>query len=179
MIETELSQAGVFGKPHGIKGEIAASVDADCLSLESGDFVFARIDGLAVPFRIESVRPKGTSYLLTLKGVDSEKTAAMLANKELLVPADKIIDEDSDDDGQVYLEDLLGFTVTDGGRPIGVIDDYTEPTADNPLFIVRDAEGFQILLPASGELIEDIDFDNKIIAMELPEGLVDLVKMNN
>ena len=65
----QLTEAGVFGKPHGIKGEIAASIDIDGIDIAADDFVFARIDGLDVPFRVEAVRYKGSGYLLTLKGL--------------------------------------------------------------------------------------------------------------
>lgn len=168
-----LTEAGSFGKPHGIKGEIAAGIDIDEVEIVPDDFVFANIDGLEVPFRVLSVRRKGSGYLLTLKGIDNESEAAMLANRPLLLEGveSSEIDDDSD---LVYLEDLVGFTLTDQGRTIGVVEDYNEPTEHNPLFVVRTVNGDEILVPASEDLINDLDTDNKTIDMNLPEGLVDL-----
>lgn len=168
-----LIEAGSFGKPHGIKGEIAASLDLDDVEIRPDDFVFATIDGLNVPFRVLAVRYKGSGYLLTLKGIDDEKAAALLANKPLFLEGVES-DEADDDDDVVYLEDLVGFTLTDQGRTIGVVEDYTEPTEHNPLFVVRTVSGDEILVPASEDLINDLDTENKTIDMNLPEGLVDL-----
>ncbi len=169
----QLTEAGVFGKPHGIKGEIAASIDIDGIDIAADDFVFARIDGLDVPFRVEAVRYKGSGYLLTLKGVNDEKAASRLSGGPLYMECD-IDDSDGSDSDQVYLEDLIGFTVTDRGEMVGTIDDYSEPTPHNPLFVLRRPDGTELLVPASDELIVDIDFDNNNIDMDLPEGLVDL-----
>jgi len=166
-----LTEVGVFGKPHGIKGEISASLDFDGIELVEGEFVFAYIDGLAVPFRILSVRTKGSAYLLTLKGINDEKSAALLSNKALLMPDIELNDDDSD---QIYLEDLIGFTIIDDGHTVGEITDYDEPTADNPLFVVELPQGDTMLVPANDELICDINFESKTIEMNLPQGLVDL-----
>lgn len=170
-----LTETGTFGKPHGIKGEISASLDFDGIEPAEGDFVFARIDGLAVPFRILGVRSKGSGYLLTLKGINDEKSAALLANKPLLMPD---IELEGDITDQIYLEDLIDYTITDGGVTIGKISGYDEPTADNPLFVVKLSQGDTILVPACDDLICDIDFDNKIIKMNLPEGLIGLNSSN-
>lgn len=169
----QLTEAGVFGKPHGIKGEIAASIDIDGVEIAPDDFVFARIDGLDVPFRVEAVRYKGAGYLLTLKGIKDEKAAARLSGGPLYMECD-IEDSDDSESDQVYLEDLIGFTVSDRGVSIGVVEDYSEPTPHNPLFVLRRPDGTELLVPASDDLIVDIDFDNNNIDMDLPEGLVDL-----
>ena len=165
-----LTEIGSFGKPHGIKGEISASIDIDGIELCRDDFVFACIDGLDVPFRVTDIRTKGSGYLLTLKGINDEKSAALLANKALMMP-DIEIDEASD---QIYLEDLIGYTVTDDGTTVGKILGYEEPTADNPLFEVETPQGETILIPANDELICDIDFDKETIEMDLPSGLIGL-----
>ncbi len=172
MTAPSLTEAGAFGKPHGIKGEIYAAIDFEGIEPAEGDFVFATIDGIEVPFRVLSVRTKGSGYLLSLKGISDEKAAAMLANKPLLLEG--IEDYTPDDSEQIYLEDLIGFRITDNGQSIGTISDYTEPTAENPLFVVTRPSGNTILLPAAGELINDIDFDNNTVEMDLPVGLLDI-----
>lgn len=169
---TGLLEVGEFGKPHGIKGEISAMIDVDGIEIEADDFVFAEIDGLEVPFRVTGVRNKGAGYLLTLKGINNENEASMLANKALLMECDP--EELGDDDDRIYLEDLEGFELRDSGEPIGIIKDYIEPTEHNPLFVVLTSAGNEIYIPASEELIADIDVENQIIDMDLPAGLVEL-----
>lgn len=169
-----LTEVGSFGKPHGIKGEISATLNVDGIDIEEGDFVFATLDGLDVPFRVTAVRYKGSGYLLSLKDIDSDSDAKFLSNRPLLMADIETADDSDPDSEQVYLEDLIDYTLTDGGAYVGKIADYYEPTADNPLFVVTLPDGEEIFIPASDELIADINFDTQTIDMTLPEGLVDL-----
>ena len=42
------------------------------------------------------------------------------------------------------------------------------------LFEVRTADGQQILIPANDDLVDDIDRENRNIAMRIPEGLLEI-----
>lgn len=166
----DLVEIGVFGKPHGIKGEIAAMPD-EGRDVVSGSFVFAEIDGIPVPFRVEGVRTKGAGLLLTLKGIDTEAQAALLASKTILVESDKSdMSDPSDDDSEgFFLDDLVGFTIVAGGEEVGLIDDVDFST-ENALFIV-DRKGEEVLVPAAPELIDAIDAETRTVEMTLPTGL--------
>ena len=165
-------EVGVFGKPHGVKGEIVGILDVDGLDINADDFVFTVLDGLYVPFRVTGVRSKGASYLLTLRGIDSDAKAEALAGHPLMMEVD--LDEPEDGEG-FYMDDMIGYSLVDeDGAAIGVIEDYDDSTADNPLFVVKAADGAEILVPAAGELITDIDTEGRVLTMNLPEGLVNL-----
>lgn len=166
----DLVEIGVFGKPHGIRGEIAAMPD-EGRDVEAGSFVFAEIDGIPVPFRVEGVRTKGAGLLLTLKGIDTEAQAALLASKTILVESDKSdMSDPSDDDSEgFFLDDLVGFTIVAGGEEVGLIDDVDFST-ENALFIV-DRNGEEVLVPAAPELIDAIDAETRTVEMTLPTGL--------
>lgn len=166
----DLVEIGVFGKPHGIKGEIAAMPD-EGRGVVAGSFVFAEIDGIPVPFRVEGVRTKGAGLLLTLKGIDTEAQAALLASKTILVESDKSdMSDPSDDDSEgFFLDDLVGFTIVAGGEEVGLIDDVDFST-ENALFIV-DRKGEEVLVPAAPELIDAIDAETRTVEMTLPTGL--------
>lgn len=45
-------------------------------------------------------------------------------------------------------------------------------TGSNDVYVVKDEEGRQILLPAIKEVIKSIDIENKTITVHLLEGLV-------
>ena len=53
-----LTSIGTFFKPHGIKGEISATLDYDIDPSELRCIVL-EIDGIIVPFFVDSRRPKG------------------------------------------------------------------------------------------------------------------------
>ncbi len=172
MIRAEqLTAIGKVFKPHGIKGELNVMLDYGvepdelrCLILE--------IDGIFVPFFIESSRSRGSeSWLIKMEGIDNETQAAALVNHEVYGLTDEL-DIDTDDDG-VHLHDLVGFKLFDGDTAIGVIrriDDSTE----NILMSVETGDGRAVLVPFAEDFISGLDPKAKIIEMNLPEGIMDL-----
>ncbi len=56
ILRTDITEAGVFNKPHGIKGEISATLDYDT-DLSDVKCIVIEIEGIFVPFFIVSVRP--------------------------------------------------------------------------------------------------------------------------
>lgn len=79
----ELEQIGAFLKPHGIKGEIAMEMFED-VELSELSCIVLDMDGIFVPFFIESVRPKGPGRMLvTIDGVNSDTEAAAMAGAEV------------------------------------------------------------------------------------------------
>lgn len=175
MIErSQLAEIGAFNKPHGIKGEISAVFDPVLLDhVASFGHVFVELDGLMVPFTVLSARPKGSeTLLLTLKGVGDEKMAARLASRPIYIEKALLPDDGEDDEG-FYLDDLIGFNLDDDGTPVGKIVGYDDSTA-NVLFLVERPGGDVCMIPASSDLIEDVDVESGTISMSLPEGLVNL-----
>lgn len=174
---SELAEVGNFTKPHGVKGEIAASFDEDVVCLiVPGSHIFVELDGLFVPFTVMAVRSKGAETLLvTLKGINSDGEAAQFANKSVYLEEIRIPEagDDATDRENFYLDDLVGYTIIDGDSMIGEITDYDDST-DNVLFIVMTPDGRTIYVPASDGLITGIDSTRKEIVMNLPEGLIHL-----
>lgn len=167
----KLEEIGRFNKPHGVRGELSATIpDLDPAGLSC---IFVEIEGLFVPFFITNVRTKGSeTYLLTIKGVADENDGALLANRPIYADADEIEDVDGDDG--FYMSDLIGYTVMDNGRMTGIIEDYDDST-DNVLFIVRRPDnGSTFLVPAAEEIITEINPETKTITMNLPLGLINL-----
>lgn len=177
MISAEhLTSIGRFGKPHGVKGELSAVVDAEVDFDADVPNIFVDMDGLMVPFFIASSRAKGSeSVLLTLEGVDTQEKALPFVNKTIYVATDSIQQEyDEDDNDGVYLDDLIGYRLDDvDGSHIGTIESFDDST-ENYLFGVRTVGGRSILIPAASDLMIDIDSDAKTITMNLPEGIIDL-----
>ena len=69
--------------------------------------------------------------------------------------------------------EAIGYDIVDSrtGKNIGKIKTIDNNTA-NVLFVVSAADGKELLIPASEELIEDVDQDGHVIMMNLPEGLM-------
>jgi 16S rRNA processing protein RimM len=80
------------------------------------------------------------------------------------------IEEPQADDDEFTFEDLIGFTVKVGRRKGTIVDFYDNDI--NPLFEIE-IGGKEHLVPAVEEFIAAIDFEQGIIKLVLPEGLID------
>lgn len=173
-MKSRLTCIGEILKPHGINGEMAATISPD-VDTDVLKCIFLLIDGLYVPFFIEGLRHRGSeAVLLTIDGIDDEKGAKELARKEIFILKDDPAaprPDDDDSDG-FYADDLTGFTaVTDDGTSLGTITGIDDSTI-NVLFIIERPDGSEALVPVADEFITDIDPDKSIVTMTLPDGLI-------
>lgn len=175
ILADEITEIGRTLKPHGINGEISATIDAD-VDIDTLKCLIFDIDGIYVPFFIESYRSRGSeAVLITIDGVSDEKEAAKLCGLDIYALKSDISAgaDDGESDG-FYISDLIGFTVYDTEcRNIGVISGYDDSTA-NTLLIVEQPDGTSKYVPVADDLIESFDVDKRIITLNLPEGLLDL-----
>lgn len=169
----ELTCIGRFVKPHGIKGELNAGLDIGLDSLDALSCIVVDVDGIYVPFFIDSVRPRGSeSALLTLEGISNENAAADFSGKDFFALTSELGEEvDGDDDG-FFISDLIGYNVIDmpGGTLVGEVTDFDDSTA-NVVLLVQRPDGENIYIPAADELFISIDPESRTVAMDLPEGL--------
>ncbi len=177
----ELTEIGRTIKPHGINGEIATAVNRE-VDFEGLRCIVMDIDGIFVPFFIDTVRQRGSeSVLVTIDGINDEKDAKELCGKAVyalksdlsaMEEADDTEGDEVDDEG-FYAEDLIGYTIDADNKPIGEITGV-ESSTDNLLFIVTNDKGDLTYIPVADEFITDIDTDRHIVEMSLPHGLLEL-----
>lgn len=169
--KNELFPIGQITKSHGLKGELAFSTNFSILEDTEVPFVILEPEGLLVPFYIENVRMKSdSSGLLKLERVDSDEQARQYIGQTIYLP--KVFLEEVEED-DIATEYFIGFELIDNTKgTIGKITDIEQSTA-NILFVIESDEG-EILIPAADEYVTDIDHDQKILRVTLPEGLVDL-----
>jgi 16S rRNA processing protein RimM len=171
MNQPHLTEIGKIQKTHGVNGELQVGWLNDFFpedhNLES---VFLVIDGIPIPFFIQSMRMKGADLsLLRFDDVNTVELAEELVGLKVMAEV-KV----STADDELLLEDLVGFAViTSLGVQLGtteVLQDY----AGNLVFELQTVSGNELLIPASPDLIVEVDVDSKSIIMELPEGIADL-----
>ncbi len=166
----EVSAVGYIAKPHGIKGEVSVHFDSMCFDEDEVNYFVFDMDGIFVPFFVENFRFKtDTTALYKFEDIDSEEKAKTLTGKTIYLKKEAILEEDLEDSIKFY----IGFEVQEKNNgSLGKIKDVDEST-QNTLFIV-DNYGEELLIPATDYYITDIDELNKVIYMDLPEGLVDM-----
>jgi 16S rRNA processing protein RimM len=171
----ELIAIGRYNKPHGVAGEISATIDVDMDTLQGLSCLVTDIDGIFVPFFVNACRPKSQeTVLLTIDGIDNEKEVSRLVNHDLYALKRDYRQESLDSDADGFpLDYFIGFELRDSdGQRVGEITDVDEQT-ENAIFIV-DREGAELMVPATDELIVEFDLDKKVMVMDLPQGLLDL-----
>lgn len=170
----EITLAGHFNKPHGIKGEISATLDIDA-DLEEVKCVIMDVDGIFVPFFVSSVRPKtADTDLVTLDGIDSEEKARKFSTRPFYLLNSDIPEIELDPEGGLYASDLIGFTICDNcSGTLGEITDINDMT-DNVLFIITTPEKREILLPVADEFILGIDTTERIVETSYPTEIIEL-----
>lgn len=174
ILPAEITEAGRFNKPHGIKGEISATLDID-VDLAEVKCLVMDVEGIFVPFFVKSVRPKtAETCLVTLDGVDSEEKARRFASRAFFILKTDLPESEEGDDEGFYAADLVGYEIKDAALgTLGEVTDINDVT-DNVLFVVTSPDGHEILLPVADEFILYIDTDARVIETDYPEGILDL-----
>lgn len=172
---SEIAEVGHFNKPHGIKGEISVSIEED-IDLNDVKCIIIQIDGIFVPFFLNSIRPKtADTFLVTIDGIDSEEKAQELTNRSFYILRSDLpeYEEDEEEDG-FYASDLIGFEIDDiNSGNVGVITDINDQT-QNILFVVKTSGEKEILIPVADEFILSIDQENQVIKTDIPSEILTL-----
>ena len=169
MIKSEdVYKIGRLGKTHGVKGEVSFQFDDDVFDRVDCDYLVLDVDGILVPFFIEEYRFRSDSVaLVKFEDIDTQQRAAELTGCDVYFPRALT---DSDEWSMSWAE-IVGYSIVDAstGRTVGKIASIDDSTI-NILFCLEDGT----LIPASEELITDVDQENRIITIDIPEGLLEL-----
>ncbi len=170
ILQSQLYPIGHVQKTHGIKGELAIFLTSDFDSLDFEYFVF-EMDGILVPFFIREWRFKTTeTALVKLERVEDEIAGKDFVGKTIYLPKELMPVPDED---VIDIQFYTGYRVEDAVLgEIGEINGVDD-TTENVLFEVM-RKGSIILIPAVDDWIVEIDDTNKVIKVELPEGLLNI-----
>jgi 16S rRNA processing protein RimM len=158
-------------RPHGLEGLLKASSYAE--SPET--FINLKVvhlkgvSGEFVEYRVISIKPHKKFFLLNLDGLRALKDAEQYRGAEIYVGKDCL----GRGEGDYFWYELIGLKVYSlNGRLIGEIKQILS-TGSNDIFIVGDGKG-EVLLPATHEVVKQIDIKNQRVIISEMEGLLDL-----
>ena len=173
MIKKEtVYRIGKIGKPHGVDGEVSFHFDDDVFDRTDADYLILDMDGILVPFFIDEYRFKtDETALVRFADIDTQDKARNLTGSDVYFPREH---SDSDSASLSWAE-IVGYKVVDAesGNIVGEIRSVDDSTI-NTLFELVTSDGNDLLLPASDELIVEVDTEHRQITMQLPEGLLEL-----
>jgi 16S rRNA processing protein RimM len=158
---------GFLRRPHGVAGEIIMDVHTNSPErLKSGRRLF--VGGKYQPITLVSSRPHAKGLLVKLKGFNTPEDAGQFRNQWVYV---RTADEPPLAEGKYYPHQLIGLQVMDeNDNPLGELDEILV-TGANDVYVVKDATGRELLLPAIPSVILDVDLDRRLMKVHLLEGL--------
>ena len=163
-------EIGQIVNTFGIKGMVKVKPFTDDIRrFDELKTVYVEKNNNQTEYEIEEVKYHKDMVLIKFKGIDKVEQAEMLRNSYLTVSRDSV---EKLEEGRYYIVDLLGLEVyTDEQVLLGTLEDIFN-TGSNDIYVVKDKQGKQILLPAIQDVIKQIDIENKKIIVHLLPGLV-------
>ena len=163
---------GSLLKTKGIKGEIILKLNNDYSEeIQKLESIFIDVDNKLVPFFIEEINIKTLSTVIVkLEGIDEEHKAIEFIDSDFYIPLDQL---ENLKINKIETIDITGYKVIDqDGQLIGTVIEFID-IPKNPLLNVKSEKG-EVLIPATDELIVEVDDDLQEIILNIPEGLFDI-----
>lgn len=175
---------GVITAPHGIHGEVRVHVETDFPErfADGADITVltppkdqvgrrkvsqAERDAWpATRHRIVHARPHKGFMLLELEGIEDRDAADTLRGAEIVIPRSQVKPLP---EGRWYVFELEGLEVYDqNGHIVGILEEVLQGAA-NDVYVVRAADGKEVLVPAVKHLLREVDIDKGRMVVELLE----------
>ena len=154
----DLIRVGVIINTFGVKGEVKIYPDIDYFDELERVFIKDK------EYKIEKLRDQKAIIIAKFGGMDDINQIESLKNEEVMITLE---DRPELPEGKHYVGDLLGLEViTEDGQVLGTLDNIYN-TGANDIYEVG-----EILLPATDEVIKQIDMENKKIIVHLLKGLI-------
>lgn len=154
---------------HGIAGVSKLHSYCDSLELLSPRRCVLTVsaDGRESYYEIDWVKPHAKTVLVSLKGITNRTQAEALIGSSVYLDAAALPELE---EGLYYWRDLIGMNVyTDENEYIGRLESIIE-TGSNDVYVIKN-EQKEILIPALESVILTVDIKQRVMRVNLPEGL--------
>lgn len=167
----EYLEIGIITSTHGIKGELKVLpwTDDPMRYKKLKEIYLENNKGTRIEYEVKSVRFFKQFVLMTLKGVEDMDSACLLKGCKVVIHRKDAVQLPED---TYFIGDLLGCRVYEQDNLIGQVDDVIS-TGSNDVYVVKNSSGKEILIPAIGDVILNVDIAESRIDVKLPKGLVD------
>ncbi|MGB7431783.1 MAG: ribosome maturation factor RimM [Ahrensia sp.] len=162
---------GVIGAPHGVKGQVRVkSYTGDPLAL--GDYG-PLFDAAGKAYQVADIRSAKNVVVVTFEGVSGRSAAEALNGVELFIERDQLPDDTLDED-EFYIEDLVGMDVLDGsGKQIGTVMTVQNFGAGDmievsPMMANGSFSAKTVFYPFTKLVVPKIDFDAYALTLIAP-----------
>ena len=160
-----LISIGYISRPHSYKGDVQLTLERKIVPLKRDDFLFIKIQGQIIPYKMIGIKGKDDEPILTLEFIDTfDKTEEIIA-KEVFTDKE-VLPEESE-------LTFIGFQVIDKYLgAIGIVQDIVE--MPQQLMLLVPYNGELKYIPLVDDFIDYISPEDKEIVLILPDGLLEI-----
>lgn len=160
---------GTLRRSHGIRGDFLLDVMTDFPDrLKPGTFLY--VGEKKQPLKITRRRSSNDGLILGFEGITNAEQTTKYRTQLVYVPAG---DRPPLPEGEYYHHQIIGLNVIDEkDTALGVITEIIE-TGANDVYVVKNADNREILIPALKQVLLEINLDAKTMRVHLLPGLVD------
>lgn len=160
---------GKLNKAFGVKGYIkVVPLKPYIADLNKCDTWFIERGNDHIPYFVESIE-EDPHFLVKFEEIDAPEDAKVITGCSILLRDKDITIEKVDHSSD--LDKLVNFKIEENGNSLGKIIRIEEFPQQTMSFI--DNGVFEFMMPLTPDFIEDIDLENRVISVNLPEGFVD------
>ncbi|MCQ3939152.1 MAG: 16S rRNA processing protein RimM [Chloroflexi bacterium] len=160
---------GFIRRPHGVTGEVIMDLHTDFPErIKAGRKVY--IGERHEAATLGSARPHGGGMLVRIRGYETPETAGRFRNQWVYVKSTEVPQLP---EGRHYKYELLDMQVVDeDGGNLGILREILE-TGANDVYVVVNAAGKEILLPAIPSVVLETDMQARVMKVHLLDGLIE------
>ncbi|MBT2598732.1 MULTISPECIES: ribosome maturation factor RimM [Oceanobacillus] len=163
---------GKIVNTHGIRGEVKVVRITDFEDrFSSGNTVYLQDNqGEYKPLVIATHRVHKGFDLLQFKGYKNINEVEAFKGLMLSIDEDQLTDLE---EGAYYYHEIVGCKVfTTDGEELGKVKEILSPGA-NDVWVVQRINAKDLLIPYIEQVVKEVDNENKIIKIQLMEGMLD------
>ena len=156
-------------RTNGTDGEVLIRINPQTyIDIDSISHLFIEINGKLVPFSYQSLLIKKNSLFIHFTDITTESHAEEFLLQSVFVENSSIIQQNA-----TQSDEYIGYSLFDKDVYIGTIEEILEFPM-HEVFRVVTTTNKEILIPHAKNLILEHKIDEKIIIMDVPEGLIDV-----
>lgn len=171
MDKENMLRVGVIANTHGIRGEVKVFPTTDDVTrFKKLKQVFIDTEKELIEMEISSVRYFKNMAILKFKGIDNINDIEKYKGKDLLVTRENAVPLQ---ENEYFIYDIIGAQVVEEND--NIVGELREvlTTGANDVYVVKNLEGKEILLPVIPDCVKEVDVENKKVIVHLMPGLTD------
>jgi len=163
---------GTIVSKHGYKGFVKISTSSfNFDKLPYVKHLFIDINNCFIPFRIDKIKSFSDNLLiLKLSEVNNENEAEEIIFKNIFIDSKSY---EPIEGKSFFYNELINFSLYSKSKKVGVIDSINTELPQ-PVFEIL-IKSNKVMIPIHEDLIDKIDKKNKIIHMDIPDGLIEII----